>query len=70
MKTEVNITDTFNDGVFLITGCTGFLGKILTDKLLRSCSHLKTIAVIVRNKKGLTAEQRMMDMYNQVVSIF
>ncbi|VVC34007.1 Male sterility, NAD-binding,NAD(P)-binding domain [Cinara cedri] len=67
MKTTETITDTFNDGTILITGSTGFLGKILTDKLLRSCGLLKTIAVLVRNKRGLTAEQRMTDMYNQVV---
>lgn len=63
-----NITDTFMDGTVLITGSTGFLGKILTEKLLRSCS-LKNIAVLVRSKNGFTAEQRMADVYKQVVSI-
>lgn len=64
---DKNITDTFRDGTVLITGSTGFLGKMLTEKLLRSCP-LKKIAVLVRNKRGFTAEQRMTDIYQQIVS--
>ncbi|KAE9537970.1 hypothetical protein AGLY_005942 [Aphis glycines] len=63
---ELSITDTFKDGVVFITGITGFLGKILVEKLLRSCD-VKTIAVIVRCKKGLTASQRAADTFKQAV---
>lgn len=66
---EISITDTFKDGVVFITGSTGFLGKILVEKLLRSCD-VKTIAVIVRCKKGLAASQRTEDLYKQSVSLF
>jgi len=64
---EMSIADTFKDGVVFITGSTGFLGKILLEKLLRSCD-VKTIAVLVRGKKGLAASQRAADIYKQAVS--
>lgn len=63
-----NIVDMFNSGTVLITGSTGFLGKLLTEKLLRSCKGTTNIAIIVRSKKGLTAEQRATNMYNEKVS--
>jgi nucleoside-diphosphate-sugar epimerase len=36
----------------LITGGTGFCGKALVEKLLRSCSSLENIYLLVRDKKG------------------
>ncbi|XP_021936245.1 fatty acyl-CoA reductase wat-like [Zootermopsis nevadensis] len=36
----------------LITGGTGFMGKVLVEKLLRSCPHLSSIYLLVRSKKG------------------
>lgn len=68
MEMASGITETFENGTFLVTGSTGFLGKILVEKLLRSCS-VKNIAVLVRNKKGLDASQRVADIYKQPVSI-
>lgn len=63
-----SITETFRDGTVLVTGFTGFLGKILVEKLLRSCP-IRIIAVIVRSKKGITAQQRVETIYKQPVSI-
>ncbi|VVC34012.1 Male sterility, NAD-binding,NAD(P)-binding domain,Fatty acyl-CoA reductase, C-terminal [Cinara cedri] len=62
--TQTGIVETLKDGTFLITGSTGFLGKTLIEKLLRSCS-VKNIAVIVRSKKGLTANHRIANMFEQ-----
>lgn len=62
-----SVMDTFRDGTVLITGGTGFLDKILTEKLLRSCP-LKNIVLLVRSKIGLTVEQRMADIYKQAES--
>ncbi|KAE9538171.1 hypothetical protein AGLY_006143 [Aphis glycines] len=58
------ITDTFRDGVVFITGSMEFLRTILLEKLLRSCD-IKTIAVLVRSKKGLTASRRAVDICKQ-----
>lgn len=64
---ETSIADTFRDGTILVTGSTGFLGKILVEKLLRSCP-VRRIAVIVRTKRGLTTQQRITNIYKQTVS--
>jgi fatty acyl-CoA reductase len=47
-----------------ITGATGFLGKCLVEKLLRSCYDLEKIYILVRQKKGQTPEQRLNDILN------
>lgn len=52
-----------NKSIF-ITGATGFLGKVLIEKLLRSCYDLKKIYVLVRHKKGSTPAQRLTDLVN------
>lgn len=64
---EQSITETFKNGTVFITGSTGFLGKLLTEKLLRSC-FVKNIAILVRSKKGFNANQRVADIYKQTVS--
>ena len=46
-----------NKSIF-ITGATGFVGKALLEKLLRSCHHLNKIYLLVRGKKGKTPMQR------------
>ncbi|GBP42967.1 Putative fatty acyl-CoA reductase CG5065 [Eumeta japonica] len=46
-----------------ITGATGFLGKILVEKLLRSCSGVENLYLLVRQKKGK-------DIYTRVDEIF
>ncbi|PNF42320.1 Fatty acyl-CoA reductase wat [Cryptotermes secundus] len=48
----------------LITGGTGFMGKVLMEKLLRSCPHLNTIYVLIRSKKGKDPETRLEDIFS------
>jgi fatty acyl-CoA reductase len=45
---------------FFVTGVTGFLGKVLLYKLLTTCPNIKdkSIYVLVRGKKELSAENR------------
>lgn len=38
---------------------SGLIGKVLIEKLLRSCPTLGRIFIIVRNKKGLTGDERV-----------
>lgn len=43
----------------LITGGTGYLGKVLIEKLLRSCPDVKRIYVLIRPKKGNAPAKRV-----------
>ncbi|XP_068621731.1 fatty acyl-CoA reductase wat-like [Battus philenor] len=47
----------------LITGATGFLGKILVEKLLRSCPGVENLYLLVRQKRGK-------DIYTRIEEIF
>lgn len=42
-----------------ITGASGFMGKVLIEKLLYSCSDLKEIIILMRSKRGKSCEQRV-----------
>lgn len=52
-----------------ITGGSGFMGKVLIEKLLYSCSDLKEILILVRPKKGKSPESRIEDMFKIPVNI-
>ncbi|CAG9770338.1 unnamed protein product [Ceutorhynchus assimilis] len=51
----------------LITGATGFLGKLLLEKLLRCCKDIGTIYVVIRTKKGIDPQSRLDDFLNNWV---
>lgn len=51
----------------LVTGATGFLGKLLIEKLLRSCPELSTIYVLVRSKKGKEVHERVEELFDDAV---
>lgn len=53
------ITEFYADQEIFITGGSGFMGKVLIEKLLRSCPGIKTIYVLLRPKKGKTIEERL-----------
>lgn len=46
-----------NKCIFL-TGSTGFLGKILLEKILRVLPQIKCIYLIIRGKKGANLIER------------
>ncbi|XP_020501160.1 fatty acyl-CoA reductase 1 isoform X1 [Labrus bergylta] len=48
----------------LITGATGFMGKVLLEKLLRSCPGVKSVYVMVRSKAGQSPQTRITEMIN------
>lgn len=70
-KNSEAIADFYDGSVVLVTGGTGFVGKALLEKLLRSCPGIKTIYVLMRPKRGLTVDQRYKELLkNQVCWIF
>ncbi|XP_078052126.1 putative fatty acyl-CoA reductase CG5065 isoform X2 [Augochlora pura] len=46
-----------------ITGGTGFMGKVLIEKLLYSCTDVNKIYVLIRSKKGRSPEIRVDEMF-------
>lgn len=60
----LNVKDFFAGQTIFITGVTGFLGKALIEKLLRSCVDLKEIYVLIRPKKGMSIEERLKKMFS------
>ncbi|XP_034659810.1 putative fatty acyl-CoA reductase CG5065 [Drosophila subobscura] len=50
---ESEIAKFYANKTILITGATGFMGKVLVEKLLRSCGDLNVIYLLIRTKKGL-----------------
>ncbi|RZC35356.1 NAD binding 4 domain containing protein [Asbolus verrucosus] len=68
MDEKDRISEIFRDSTVFITGGTGFLGKVLIEKLLR-CTELKRIYLLVRSKKGKTPQERLHDIFNNMVSV-
>lgn len=51
----------------LLTGGTGFFGKMIIEKLLRTCD-VNGIFLIVRAKKGVSPEKRLQNLFEEPVS--
>ncbi|KAG8201406.1 hypothetical protein JTE90_016877 [Oedothorax gibbosus] len=47
-----------------ITGATGFVGKVLVEKLLRCCPGIGMLYLLMRPKRGKTADERMDKLFN------
>ena len=43
----------------LVTGSTGYVGKLLLEKLLYSCEKINRIYCVIRDKNGHSAEERL-----------
>lgn len=59
----------FKDRTLLLTGGTGFMGKVLVEKILRTCPLIKRIYIIIRNKKGKDPQERLRQIYAGPVSL-
>lgn len=53
-----------------ITGATGFMGKVLVEKLLRSCPEVERLYVLMRPSKGLGVNARLQELIDNQVGIY
>ncbi|CAL8235721.1 unnamed protein product [Boreogadus saida] len=60
----VSIPEYYAGKNVLITGATGFMGKVLLEKLLRSCPQVRSVYVMVRPKAGQSPQTRIADVIN------
>lgn len=58
------IKEFYAEQEIFITGGSGFIGKVLIEKLLRACPDIKAIYVLLRPKKGKTIKDRLNGIVN------
>ncbi len=63
-----SVTEFYTDRDIFVTGGTGFMGKCLLEKLLRSIPGEGKIFVLVRQKKGKSVQERVEELTNSKVS--
>lgn len=59
----------YNKKSIFLTGGTGFLGKIIMDKLLRTCD-IECFYILIRNKKGKGMHSRIEEIFDDPVRFF
>lgn len=65
-KETDRIGEVFRNKTVFISGGTGFLGKLLIEKLLR-VTKVKKLYLLVRQKKGKSSFERLNDIFNHVI---
>lgn len=63
----MDIKSFFSGKNIFLTGGTGFIGKVLVEKLLRTFPDIGTIYVLIRSKKGKTPQERLEQVCQNVV---
>ena len=63
-----SIADFYNGRSVFITGATGFMGKVLVEKLLRSCPEIGRLYLLMRPLPGKDATHRLHELIQNQVS--
>lgn len=54
-----SVSEFYNNKTIFVTGASGFMGKVLIEKLLWSCSGVKQILILMREKRGKSGSERV-----------
>lgn len=61
------IEEFYSDRVILLTGASGFLGRMTLEKLLRACPGIKKIYILLRGKKEKDCARRYDELFDSVI---
>lgn len=61
------IKDFYKDQTIFLTGCTGYLGKCVVEKILRTCYDIRKIYILIRPKKNQDIDDRMKRFFQNVL---
>ncbi|XP_045784164.1 putative fatty acyl-CoA reductase CG5065 [Maniola jurtina] len=62
MESQISVREFYRGRSVLVTGGTGFMGKVLLEKLLHSVPDVGAVYLLVRPKRGQSVAQRLHDM--------
>ena len=63
------IVEFYDGAVLLVTGITGYTGKVLLEKLLRTCPKISKVFVLVRTIRGKSSDGRVADLLKSHVRL-
>ncbi|XP_038220022.1 putative fatty acyl-CoA reductase CG5065 [Zerene cesonia] len=64
MAPSIGVAEYYANKTVFITGATGFMGKVMIEKMLRCCPEVKKIYMLMRPKKGQGTKERLDDFIN------
>ncbi|XP_035723581.1 fatty acyl-CoA reductase wat-like [Vespa mandarinia] len=64
---ESEVSEFFSGRKILITGGSGFLGRLILEKLLRSCPKIERIYLLMRGKKQKDMQTRFKKYFNDIL---
>lgn len=59
MENSLDIKAFYSGKNIMLTGCTGFLGKVILEKIMWSCPDVNQIFVMVRAKRNAKPMDRI-----------
>ncbi|KAL2735954.1 putative fatty acyl-CoA reductase CG5065 [Vespula squamosa] len=63
MEERTEIQSFYKGKTIFVTGGSGFMGKVLIEKLLYACSDLDKIYMLIRSKRGRNPDLRIAEMF-------
>jgi alcohol-forming fatty acyl-CoA reductase len=54
-----SLEEFYANKTIFITGASGFVGKVLLEKLLYSFSDVRQVLILMREKRGMSVEERL-----------